>query len=123
MRTVSIKITATNKSCQDCGIPMEFNSVRDYLEWDRAGFDEVYRDSLGEDAFDTEGRSLADWQLDRIAERMERVFNDDINVNGDMEGIEDPDDPTSFMYFYIKVCEYVEYEATLVGFRFKHQEA
>lgn len=120
---VSIKITGTNRNLPDFGLRKEFNSVRDYLEWDRAGFDEVYRDSLGEDAFDTDGRSLADWQLDRIAERVERVFNDDINVDGDMEGSEDPDDPTSFMYFYIKVCEYVEYEATLVGFRFKLQEA
>lgn len=116
MRTVSIKISATNKSCQDCGIPMEFNSVRDYIEWDRAGFDEIYRDYIeGEDPFDHEGRKMADWQLDRIAEKVERNFQDGIDVNGNDAVNDDPDDPSSFMYFYCFVCECIEYEAGLVN--------
>ncbi len=108
MAYVSIKITATNRNCADYGVPHEFTSFRDYLEWDREGFDEIYRDYLdGETWNDHDGARLTDTQLRMISERLVEAYPDGLEVDGDCFQEDDGDDPYTFQGFYNRVCEYI----------------
>lgn len=113
MSKISIKVTATNPNAPDCGIRHEFTSFLDYLEWDRAGFDEIYRESLGEVWSNPNGSRLSDDWLRVLAERLDEAYPEGLDVNSEdfLDGF-DEDIPHSFQGLYNLVCEYIEDIAT-----------